>query len=321
VPLHLAVGDGGWWLEPGPPVAGPTDPAALEALRARLRELGAEIAALRERAAAPADPEPSPDPAPPAAAVAVPRPAWRARRPTLPMLLVAAGALAVGDAAATVVWQEPVSAFWAGRQQHALAGEVDRLDRTLAQRAPAAAALPRSPDGRIRTLARTLERTTSAGHPIGRLRIPRIDARFVVVQGTAAGSLRKGPGHYAGTALPGQPGTVGIAGHRTTYGAPFRHLDALRRGDAIDVTMPYGEFVYRVEGTRIVRPQDVSALRDVGHQRLVLTACHPLYSAAKRIVVLARLERATPRGAARVAPTPGTGTGGDAGAGAPGPRA
>jgi sortase A len=135
------------------------------------------------------------------------------------------------------------------------------------------------------------------------------------VQSTGAGSLRSGPGHYLGTALPGQPGTVGIAGHRTTYGAPFRHIDALRRGDAIDVTMPYGNFVYRVEGTRIVGPQDVSSLRAVGRQRLVLTACHPLYSAAQRIVVLARLESATPRGPAS-APAPGGGA-----SGVPAPRA
>jgi sortase A len=288
-----------------------------------VRELGAELAALRERATA-AEAASAVD-APTRAAVDVPRAATAHRmlRPTLPALLIAAGALAVGDAAATVLWQEPVSALWAGRQQQQLEGEVARLDRTLADRAPAAAILPPSPQVRMRALARTLEQTAAAGNPIGRLRIPSIGAQYVVVQGTGSGSLRRGPGHYLGTALPGEAGTVGIAGHRTTYGAPFRHLDALRRGDAIDVTMPYGEFVYRVEGTRIVKPQDVSALRSVGRQRLVLTACHPLYSAAQRIVVLASLQRVTPRGAARVsAATPGTTTTPAAGAAAgPGPQA
>ncbi|MDX6701573.1 MAG: sortase, partial [Baekduia sp.] len=86
------------------------------------------------------------------------------------------------------------------------------------------------------------------------------------------------------------------------------------RGDAITVAMPYGTFVYRVEGTRIVRPEDVSTLRSVGRPRLALTACHPLYSAAKRLVVLARLERATPRGAAAAATPAGAAPAGAAGA-------
>ncbi|HMJ34770.1 MAG TPA: class E sortase [Baekduia sp.] len=296
VPLHLAVDGGAWWLEPGPTV----QDGRVEQLAARVAALGAEVAALRQRVERDAATVPT-DGAPTSAAVAVPRPRLRALRPTLPALLVAAGALALGDAAATVLWQEPVSALWAAHQQHGLAGDLQRLDQTFATRSPAtaaAAALPASPQVRMRALATELERRTDGGRAVGELRIPRIDAHFVVVQGTGTASLRRGPGHYTGTALPGQPGTVGIAGHRTTYGAPFRHLDALRRGDAIDVTMPYGRFTYRVEGARIVKPEDVSALRDAGRQRLVLTACHPLYSAAKRLIVIARLERAAPRGAA-----------------------
>jgi sortase A len=343
VPLHLAVGEGDWWLEPGPAVA--ASPARLDDLTARvaalrrevaalrdrvdreqaLAALTAEIAALRERlereatpapepapTAAPTDapaPEPQPD-APSPAAAPVPRAArLRALRPGLPALLVAAGALAVGDAVATVVWQEPVSALWASREQHALQDDLRDLDATYAKPSAAAAAgltqngassatlVPDAPT-RMRALAATLDRRTTAGRPLGELRIARLHARYVVVQGTRASSLSKGPGHYAGTPLPGQPGTVGIAGHRTTYGAPFRHLDALRRGDAITVTMPYGRFVYRVRGLRIVKPSDVSSLQVTTGQRLVLTACHPLYSAAKRLVAIAELQRATPRGAA-----------------------
>ena len=78
-----------------------------------------------------------------------------------------------------------------------------------------------------------------------------------------------------------------VSGHRTTYGAPFRHLDGLRRGDRLRLVTPYGTFTYRVTGTRIVDPGDLSVTRDVGHERLVLTACHPVYSAAQRIVVFA----------------------------------
>jgi sortase A len=315
VPLHLAVGEGQWFLEPGPAV-GP-DPR-VESIAARIAALGEEIAALRARvdageAAAPAVPRvaavPEPD-APSERATAVPRAArLRALRPGLPAILMAAGALAVTDAVATVVWQEPVSALWASHEQAALDGDLDRLDAAYstpraADAAGANAETVVSPAQRMRALAQHLDATTRAGKPLGKLTIARIHASYVVVQGTRASSLAKGPGHYSGTALPGRPGTTGIAGHRTTYGAPFRHLDALRRGDAITVTMPYGRFVYRVEGLKIVKPSDAAVLQSAptSTPRLVLTACHPLYSAAQRIVAVARLVSATPRGAA----APGT---------------
>ena len=321
VPLHLALSDGAWWLEPGPEVADAArDRRRLDELAGRAAALGAELATLRLRVdEAQAAPAPAVDTvggpqdagvAPTPEAVPVPRRGrLRALRPSLPALLVATGALALGDAVATVVWQEPVSALWAAREQHALQDDLARLDAaydTPAAAPPASASAAaakatdprRTAQARIRALAHTLESRTAGGKPLGELRIPRLDAHLIVVQGTKSGSLRRGPGHYSGTALPGQDGTVGIAGHRTTYGAPFRHLDALRRGDPITMTMPYGRFTYRVEGTRIVKPDDVSTLRSIGRQRLVLTACHPLYSAAQRLVVIARLEQAAPRGAA-----------------------
>ena len=118
------------------------------------------------------------------------------------------------------------------------------------------------------------------------------------MEGTEADDLRKGPGHYPATPLPGQRGTIGIAGHRTTYGAPFHDIDDLRPGDRIELAMPYGSFTYRVERTRIVPPTATEVTDRVGYDRLVLSACHPLYSAAQRIVVFARLERAEARGPA-----------------------
>jgi sortase A len=87
---------------------------------------------------------------------------------------------------------------------------------------------------------------------------------------------------------------VGIAGHRTTYGAPFRAIDRLRPRQRIAAEMPYGRFVYAVETTRIVRPHEVWVKRRVPHERLILSACHPLYSARERIVVFARLVRVGP---------------------------
>ena len=118
------------------------------------------------------------------------------------------------------------------------------------------------------------------------------------VAGTGETSLKEGPGHYAGTILPGHRGTVAIAGHRTTYGAPFRQLDRLHGGDRITLTMPYGRFSYGVEGSRVVAPGHVTVLRSVRHDRLVLTTCTPPFSAAKRLIISARLEHAEPRGAA-----------------------
>ena len=117
-----------------------------------------------------------------------------------------------------------------------------------------------------------------------------------MVAGTDTADLRHGPGHYPGTPLPGARGTVAIAGHRTTYGAPFRKLDKLGKGDRIEVRMPYGTFVYRVEQRRIVAPTAIWVTRRTSYDRLILSACHPLYSAAKRIVVFARLIDTRPKG-------------------------
>ena len=195
--------------------------------------------------------------------------------------LVVAGLLVLADAAATLAWQEPLSALRAGRAQHRLAGQLRAIEL-----APA----PRVGDrAQVAAAALDLARSRRDGQAVAELRIPRIGLRAIVVRGTTAADLREGPGLLAGTPLPGEHGTTAIAGHRTTYGAPFRHLDALRRGDAITLRLPYASFRYRVEGRRIVAPEDLSVLRRVGHDRLVLSACHPLFSAARRIVVLARL--------------------------------
>ena len=195
--------------------------------------------------------------------------------------LLAVGVLLVAEAAVTVVWKEPFTALSAHRAQKKLGAQLDRIGF----------AAPARPD-RLPAFAHRLERRSQEGDPLGRIVIPRIDASYVVVSGTQAPDLRKGPGHYDDTALPGERGTVGIAGHRTTYLAPFRNIDDLGHGDLVELRMPYGTFSYAVAGTQIVSPRDVSVLRHRSGDWLVLTACHPLYSAAKRIVVSARLTRA-----------------------------
>jgi sortase A len=138
------------------------------------------------------------------------------------------------------------------------------------------------------------------GEPIGRIRIPTIGVDFYLLEGVDLGYLESGPGHFPNTPLPGQPGNAALAGHRTTYAAPFHRLDELDPGDQITVDTVQGTFTYEVmpqegeageppEGHFIVQPTQVEILDDVGDDRLTLMACHPKYSAAQRIVVSARL--------------------------------
>jgi sortase A len=202
-------------------------------------------------------------------------------RRALGTVLVVVGLLVLADAAVTLAWQEPLTALRAGRAQSHLAGQLHALELAAPRRAGDRA--------QVAAAASALARSRRDGQAVAELRIPRIGLHAVVVRGTTAADLRDGPGLLAGTPLPGQHGTTAIAGHRTTYGAPFRHLDALRRGDAITLRLPYGSFRYRVRERRIVAPSDLSVLRRAGRDRLVLSACHPLFSAARRIVVLAEL--------------------------------
>jgi sortase A len=211
----------------------------------------------------------------------------------LSSVMIVVGVILLADAAVTMLWQEPVSAVYAHFQQKALDGDLAELEE--APLAPAEQrALERIPDParKLTFRARALQRRLSDGDAMGRIVMPRIGVSEVFVEGTETGDLRRGPGHYPDTPLPGERGTVAIAGHRTTYGAPFRNIDQLERDDTIELRMPYGHFTYRVERTRIVPPTETSVVDRVDHDRLVLSACHPLYSAAKRIIVFARLEHA-----------------------------
>jgi sortase A len=192
-------------------------------------------------------------------------------------VMIVSGVLLITDAGITLAWQEPISAYLNARQQ-------DQLEDELADPANQAEVVQA-----FRTNKKPLQ-----GDAIGRIELPSIDKRYYLVEGTDTDSLTKGPGHYEDTPLPGQRGTVGIAGHRTTHGAPFRNIDDLSRGDEVLVDMPYATFEYRVEKTRIVEPTQTEVKRKVGYDRLILSACHPLYSAAERIVVFAKFVRRLP---------------------------
>jgi len=221
---------------------------------------------------------------------------------TLAVLMIVAGTLALADAVVTLLWQEPISALIASSRQAALRGDLKALERSGPSPLEEHALQTLSDERRrIAFLAGQLERHAGDGAPVGRIVIPRAGVDFVVVKGTTTQDLQSGPGTYANTRFPGLGGTTSIAGHRTTYLAPFRHIDALRAGDRIYLDMPYGRFAYTVTGQRVVAPTDVrAAVAEVGYSRLVLSACTPLFTAEKRLLVYARLTRTVPVGAARL---------------------
>jgi sortase A len=213
----------------------------------------------------------------------------------LSVALITAGLLLFADIAVTLIYEEPLSSIYASVQQDHAASQLSEAEARYPTAADRRAIVRvRSHKRQIATLARRFAAQVGTGEAIGRIRAPAMDGlNIVVVQGTDTASLEKGPGHYPETLFPGQGGTVGIAGHRTTYLAPFRHIDSMKRGDRIVLEMPYGTIFYRVQKTAIVDPTDVGVVREVGYERLVLSACHPVYSAAQRFIVFAKAVRET----------------------------
>lgn len=216
-----------------------------------------------------------------------------------PVALVVAGFLVMAEGLTTMFWQEPLTALYASQRQSDLDQDLSTLEASADRARERAAVQQQELRTYVHTQAVKMAEKTQPGQPIGRIAIDKIGVNFVVVEATDEGSLQKGPGHYVETPLPGTGDwTVGIAGHRTTYAAPFRRIDELTPGDKVTVTMPYAKFTYAVEKTRIVDDEYKHAFRSTGHERLALTACHPLYSAAQRIIVYSRLKRIEPRGMA-----------------------
>jgi len=217
--------------------------------------------------------------------------------------LITAGLVVLADVGLTLAWKEPLSSIYGSLKQKQAEDELaDLEDRfpspELLRKALSADELA----DRVRILANGFAPEVERGEAIGRIVIPGIGLNIVVVEGTDTASLQKGPGHYTlegdtpelrrqgdGSAFPGQGKTMGIAGHRTTYLAPFRRIDEIQVGDKITLQMPYATFTYEVEKHEIVDPDDVSIVKNVGYDRLVLTACHPLYSAAQRYAQFAKL--------------------------------
>jgi sortase A len=204
--------------------------------------------------------------------------------------LIALGVCVLLYAGLILAWGDPVTWLWAHWQQRALTSEFHRQQRQFIVTTPPADTA--AAKALVHKDAVAFSKSLQEGHAFGRLTIGRIGlSKVVVVQGTTAGvdaDLSKGPGHYMNTAFPGLGSTVAIAGHRTTYGAWFRHIDEIRDGDFIDLEMPYATFHYKVETHKIVPDTDLSVIDDHGYERLVLSACHPLYSASHRYIIFAR---------------------------------
>ncbi|TMR99401.1 class E sortase [Nonomuraea basaltis] len=143
------------------------------------------------------------------------------------------------------------------------------------------------------------------GEAVALLRIPKLGRhfRYAVVEGTGIEELKKGPGHYTGSAMPGQLGNFVVSGHRTTYGAPFNEIDELESGDEIIVDAREARYTYRVVSQDIVRPDETDVIAPVPGKPnmrpvspfITLTTCHPEYSDAQRLIVYGMLDRTEPR--------------------------
>ena len=214
-------------------------------------------------------------------------------------LLILAGAGVLVWGVTVWRWQDPFTAALNRLDQRELADDFDRrVDENGAGLAGAGdrlhASLPR---------AAVRWRTSSArGDAVARIRIPALGLTRIVVNGTDHDTLQRGPGRYLGSAMPGEGELVYIAGHRTTYGAPFSRIDRLRKGDRIVLELPYATFEYAVAGSRIVPASQTSVLRSRGREQLVLQACHPRFFASHRYLVDATPLRVTPQGSTRASP-------------------
>jgi sortase A len=200
--------------------------------------------------------------------------------PVAGLLIVAAFALL-----ANVAWQLWGTGIETAHAQHRLAQQFNAA-------ITGGSTSPRSPDPEadVITGRGSSQVTASLGGLVAHLVIPRIGVNDYVVEGVGSAQLAKGPGHYPGTPAIGSRGNVGIAGHRTTHGAPFYSLNDLRAGDLIYLTNTANQtFSYRVTRQFVVSPDDSAVLQPTPAGTLTLTTCNPRYSASERLIVRAAL--------------------------------
>jgi sortase A len=211
-------------------------------------------------------------------------------RHRLGTLLVVIGIGVLAWTATVYLWKDPFTTAYTAYEQRRLESNLDRQFETW-KPSPEPVVRPGKPKPRHDDVSRDAKRFRLAsedGDAIARLRVPRLGISLVVVNGTNAGDLRRGPGRHVETFMPGEGRLVYVAGHRTTYGAPFSNIDQLELGDTISVELPYGSVEYRVTNHRIVDDDDLSVLESRGREELVLQACHPRFFASQRYLVYAR---------------------------------
>jgi sortase A len=213
-------------------------------------------------------------------------------------LMIGGGVLTLAWALLVWQWQDPFTALYTHWQQRELSQSLNRefahfhpvhIDQTnlaAEQRA-------------VLSSATRFRKTARDGQAIGRIVIGRIGLNMVLVNGTDHDSLTKGPGRDLRTYMPGQDRLIYIAGHRTTYSAPFSHIDSIRPGDFIRIEMPYATFLYRAVRHHIVAATDMSVLHSPKHELLALQACHPRFFATHRYIVYGKLVTVEPRGGKR----------------------
>src|SRR4051812_4927997 len=210
-------------------------------------------------------------------------------------LLIGGGVLTLAWALLVWQWQDPFTALYTHLEQRKLERSLDRQFEAYHPLPDnrADAALERR---EVRADAARFRRDTHDGQAIGRIVIGRLGLNMVLVNGTDHSTLEKGPGRDLRTYMPGENRLVYVAGHRTTYLAPFSHIDSIRRGDTIRLEMPYASFVYRATRHVVVTADDLSVLRSPKHELLALQACHPRFFATHRYIVYAQLVSVDPRG-------------------------
>ena len=209
-------------------------------------------------------------------------------RHRLGTLLLVIGVGVLAWAATVYFWKDPFTTAYTAYEQRRLASNLDeQFDSWRPNREPVSQSGEPTKRDDVSREAKRYRLASKDGDAIARIRIPRLDLNLVVVNGTSVSDLRRGPGRHLDTYMPGEHELVYIAGHRTTYGAPFGDINELQPGDTITLELPYATIVYRVTRHRIVDDNDVSVLESPHHEQLVLQACHPRFFASQRYLVYA----------------------------------
>jgi sortase A len=217
-------------------------------------------------------------------------------------VMIVGGILTLGWAVLVWQWQDPFTAVYThyeqGKLGHKYAKIATQFEHTTT-RAPSRrlvdAASLAAEQRQIARQSRRYRKSLHEGDPVGRLRVPRLGLKIWLVNGTDESSLEKGPGRYLGSYMPGEGQLVYVAGHRTTYLAPFSHIDSLRPGDPVTIQLPFATFDYVVTNHVIVPADDLSVLKSHGREVLALQACHPRFFATHRYIAYAKLVRVIPK--------------------------